>query len=667
MSNKITLPICLILLSSSCTTPPVAYKKQAKQVVQQTSKGMSLIRQNVYEVVVLKQLDNNIKYERPLPLDKLTFKERTDKYISIGTAFTIQPHKYISAAHVFNPHLLSLNKEYYLRDIEGNVYKIGNVIRFSLKHDLIEFDLESPSKFKTFLKIGKVPEIGAQVFTVGNAQGEGISVRGGQVASYTPENLNGEWDYLRFSAPASPGNSGGPLLNKQGQVVGIVTMKNSEENLNYAMPVNELLKLPGAVATFQRKNVQFPLFERQVSQDMNFNITLPMKYEHLAQASEKKTREFSKSFLTLFKKKYQSEFFPYSKQSKQYLLDQSYLRYLASIHDHGDGKWHLHQPEYKYLELGNDRTLHFSTKDSSIDFLITKPTEMGLDEFLNRPDEIVGETLRALSVSRTVAGEKIKILSYGKPHEAFRFNDKLNRPWSVSIWRHHFTQQSSLVACTGVPQGAACSLAEVSTITESMSLVDILMEFAHLDQVSYRGSIKEWSEFLSINKKHLPKLFHESKVSFTPGQEFSFKLGTVSNTFRPTADITKASIIHTYVGLDPKSPMEQDIHEVGFYPNEKKSTNYSASVIFKPLPEMSTDLKEKWDNFSKRKDPYHSKIFINKDLKFVAIPLTTLDRSVASNVGTERGQMAFCKDESSASDKTLASNCKLFLKNLKFR
>jgi len=51
------------------------------------------------------------------------------------------------------------------------------------------------------LKIAQSKEIGDEVLTVGNAYGEGIALRGGQIASFTPENINGKWNFIRFSAP----------------------------------------------------------------------------------------------------------------------------------------------------------------------------------------------------------------------------------------------------------------------------------------------------------------------------------------------------------------------------------------------------------------------------------------------------------------------------------
>ncbi|HPY53987.1 MAG TPA: hypothetical protein PK505_08365, partial [Treponemataceae bacterium] len=56
-----------------------------------------------------------------------------------------------------------------------------------------------------------------EVFSVGNALGDGIVIRNGVYTSTTYEDQNGEWKWIRFSAAASPGNSGGPLLQVKGR------------------------------------------------------------------------------------------------------------------------------------------------------------------------------------------------------------------------------------------------------------------------------------------------------------------------------------------------------------------------------------------------------------------------------------------------------------------
>ena len=50
-------------------------------------------------------------------------------------------------------------------------------------------------------------------------------------------------DYLQFSAPISPGNSGGPVVDTKGRVVGVSVAKavsEGAEGLSFAIPVNQV-------------------------------------------------------------------------------------------------------------------------------------------------------------------------------------------------------------------------------------------------------------------------------------------------------------------------------------------------------------------------------------------------------------------------------------------
>ena len=50
-------------------------------------KILARVQAATFEVVAAKPVDDNLVYEKPLPLDLLPFQERNDKYYSVGTAF----------------------------------------------------------------------------------------------------------------------------------------------------------------------------------------------------------------------------------------------------------------------------------------------------------------------------------------------------------------------------------------------------------------------------------------------------------------------------------------------------------------------------------------------------------------------------------------------------
>lgn len=81
------------------------------------------------------------------------------------------------------------------------------------------------------------PRLGAMVMAVGSPLGLEGSVSLGIVAGY--RSLGGS-DYLQFSAPISPGNSGGPVVDAHGDVVAVASAKlvgDGVEALSLAIPV----------------------------------------------------------------------------------------------------------------------------------------------------------------------------------------------------------------------------------------------------------------------------------------------------------------------------------------------------------------------------------------------------------------------------------------------
>src|SRR4029077_8592474 len=198
------------------------------------------IRAATFEVVQLKPPEGEVTYDRELPMDLLPYQQRTDKYRSIGTAFAIGPNRYVRAAHVIDLAIGSQFGPPALRDGAGKVYDVDQVFKFSDGRDFVLFSLREPPKDARSLAAGRKPALNSTVYAVGNALGEGVIIRDGLYTSDTPEELDGRWQWLRFSAAASPGNSGGPLIDEHGKVIGVVLRKSPAENLNMALPIAEL-------------------------------------------------------------------------------------------------------------------------------------------------------------------------------------------------------------------------------------------------------------------------------------------------------------------------------------------------------------------------------------------------------------------------------------------
>ena len=92
----------------------------------------------------------------------------------------------------------------------------------------------------------KTREVGTNIFTMGypmtNYMGEEVKVTDGIISSKT--GYNGDIVTYTMTAPIQPGNSGGPMFDKAGFLVGITNAGiPSADNVGYAIKTSYLLNL----------------------------------------------------------------------------------------------------------------------------------------------------------------------------------------------------------------------------------------------------------------------------------------------------------------------------------------------------------------------------------------------------------------------------------------
>lgn len=106
-------------------------------------------------------------------------------------------------------------------------------------------------------------EIGEKAFTIGyplnDVMGTNYKVTDGIVSSIS--GIDDDMRYYQISVPLQPGNSGGPLFNSSGDVIGITSARlNSKavgteiENVNYAIKISYLLNLYNMLPNSEQLN-----------------------------------------------------------------------------------------------------------------------------------------------------------------------------------------------------------------------------------------------------------------------------------------------------------------------------------------------------------------------------------------------------------------------------
>jgi len=102
-----------------------------------------------------------------------------------------------------------------------------------------------------FLEFGDSDEIkiGENVIAVGNPYGLSFSVTEGIISAIDRTDSNSINKYIQTDVPLNPGNSGGPLINKKGEVIGINNWKiGGAEGLGFALESNYVVDVINEIA-----------------------------------------------------------------------------------------------------------------------------------------------------------------------------------------------------------------------------------------------------------------------------------------------------------------------------------------------------------------------------------------------------------------------------------
>lgn len=94
------------------------------------------------------------------------------------------------------------------------------------------------------------PLVGERVIAIGNPLGLESTVSEGIVSGI--RSLEEDFELYQITAPISPGSSGGPVLSREGQVLGVATLSLKDaQNLNFAVPIIYLDQLRKSATSVQ--------------------------------------------------------------------------------------------------------------------------------------------------------------------------------------------------------------------------------------------------------------------------------------------------------------------------------------------------------------------------------------------------------------------------------
>lgn len=158
---------------------------------------------------------------------------RTD--ISQGTGFIIEEKGYI----VTNQHVMEKATAAVVYTSDGESHRV-QLIGENSELDVALLKIEGNYNELELGNSNKI-EVGQKVIAIGNPLGLQFSVSEGIISGvHRPGPKGGEF-YIQTDAALNPGNSGGPLINKQGEAIGINNFKiGTAESLGFALESNKL-------------------------------------------------------------------------------------------------------------------------------------------------------------------------------------------------------------------------------------------------------------------------------------------------------------------------------------------------------------------------------------------------------------------------------------------
>ena len=167
------------------------------------------------------------------------------KVSSLGSGFVIDP----SGLVVTNNHVIEGADEIILSFTDGTKLKVTKILGHDPKTDLALLKVEPKKPLKAvFFGDSSKMRVGDWVMAIGNPFGLGGSVTVG-IISATKRDINaGPYDdFLQTDAAINRGNSGGPLFNMDGQVIGvntaIISPTGGSIGIGFAVPSNSAVQV----------------------------------------------------------------------------------------------------------------------------------------------------------------------------------------------------------------------------------------------------------------------------------------------------------------------------------------------------------------------------------------------------------------------------------------
>jgi S1-C subfamily serine protease len=124
---------------------------------------------------------------------------------------------------------------------DGQRVKVIGCIDHDSGRDVALLKLEKKLPHRQAVLCREMQPIAARAYVIGAPKGYDFSISDGLISQI--RSVDGFSQY-QVSCPISPGNSGSPVFNRRGEVIGVAAWTKADaQNVNFAIPAGEFIKL----------------------------------------------------------------------------------------------------------------------------------------------------------------------------------------------------------------------------------------------------------------------------------------------------------------------------------------------------------------------------------------------------------------------------------------
>jgi S1-C subfamily serine protease len=595
---NLLLTVAIVALFSSCFSMQPSGDAGIPSVV------FNLTQTAVFEVVQVKPVIDSVVYEKELDWSKIPYAIRNDKYFSIGTAFAISKTELITAFHVIDLGFEStILDQYFIRNKDGEVFEVDQIVGGSNEKDFLIFTVKGKT-FDSYFEFDQNSREGQQVFSVGNALGEGIVIRNGLILGTVPEEDSRRWNLLKTSADGNPGNSGGPLVRSDGKVVALVTAL--QDNILYSVPASVILSTSRTKLDYRLKMICGHLIlANNFSYTCETSTTLPQSYQNIR---DHLTAGYHKDYTDAMTKLFKEAPEYLTGPNNRWILNSTISTVFPQIDfvDPDDSEWtlsNLNNKSYNLIDDGN--LVHTEIQDWNF-YKLNKPKSVSLAKSYE-PRYIMDTILQTIYLDRTMGNDKYRILSFGDPEELSSYRDFLGREWLTAQWPIEFVDQILIMYILPLPNGPAVITIRKASAAQHVYEWDIRKICDHI-WAAYSGTFEGWNDF--FRTRYVPDFLKSLNYRWQEGPKvISFNTGdiafSVNDSIFNWTNSSELFLGPSHYMMDGK--INFGIRRITLHRDSRYKESISIIKRLKPDSRLPTNSQEAWNDVLLERFPFDGK------------------------------------------------------------